>query len=191
MDSNKLSNWLQVGANIGILVGLILVGLQMRQNSGLLRMQLMKEESASYLSTESAILGDNYADVYAKSINDPKNMTLAEQRIEETMLWSHTVFRWTSTYRLSEMGLVETQQWKSEVSRDAGFFFSEPYGRAWWDTFYDYSMIVSEDPNHEAYVPIELLEYANTHINLIPMHQTTDAFEKLKENLDKYMKNPP
>ncbi len=33
MDSNKLANWLQVGANIGIVGGLVLVALQLEQNS--------------------------------------------------------------------------------------------------------------------------------------------------------------
>ncbi len=56
MDSNKFSNWLQVAPNIGILAGLILVGLQMQQNTDLLRMQLLKDEATSYLSTENTIL---------------------------------------------------------------------------------------------------------------------------------------
>ena len=33
MDSNKLSNWLQVAGNFGLLAGLVLVAVQINQNS--------------------------------------------------------------------------------------------------------------------------------------------------------------
>ncbi len=33
MESSKIGYWLQVGANIGILAGLILVGFQINQNT--------------------------------------------------------------------------------------------------------------------------------------------------------------
>ena len=36
MDFTKTSNWLQVTANLGIVAGLILVGVQLKQNADLL-----------------------------------------------------------------------------------------------------------------------------------------------------------
>ena len=45
MESSKLGYWLQVGANIGLLAGLILVGFQIQQNSQILRTQVITEEA--------------------------------------------------------------------------------------------------------------------------------------------------
>ena len=192
MDSNKISGWLQVAANIGILAGLILVGLQMQQNSDLLRMQLLKEEATSYLATESVILGENYADVYAKSITDPKSMSIADMRIEDTMLWSHGVVRWSNTYRLYELGLVEEEQWKSEVTRDLAFLYGSAYGRAWWDKVSADIEVVHADPERQAFVPEELLKYIDERMKKIPPQATPlNHFAKIQENLDKYLEESP
>ena len=43
MDSNKLNNWLQVGAMFAVLVGLILLVVELRQNRDLMRAQTRHE----------------------------------------------------------------------------------------------------------------------------------------------------
>ena len=192
MDSDKISNWIQVAPNIGILAGLILVGLQMQQNTDLLRMQLLKDEATSYLSTESTILGENYAEVYAKSITDPKSMTVADMRIEDTMLWSHGVFRWSNTYRLYEFGLVEEEQWKSEVTRDLPFLYGSPYGRAWWDKISADLEADYADPEQQAFVPKALKKYIDERVKKIrPQVTALNHFAKIQENLDKYLEEKP
>ena len=60
-----------MGANVGILAGLILVGLQMRQNEQLLRTQMAYEESNRYSQIEAAMLGEEPSIVWAKSLVDP------------------------------------------------------------------------------------------------------------------------
>ena len=59
----KLGNWLQVGANVGILVGLAMVWLQMKQNSELMEYQLLSDETASASAALWAAAGEQYADV--------------------------------------------------------------------------------------------------------------------------------
>ena len=188
MESSRVGYWLQVAANIGILAGLALVGFQMQQNSDLLRMQLLKEEASSYLATEAVILGENYAEVYAKSVTDPKSMSIADMRIENTMLWSHGVFRWVNTYRLYELGLVDERQWKSEVTRDVGFFFGNAYGRAWWDKVSADIKEVIADPEQPTFVPEELLNYIDERVRKIPINENPqNHFAKIQENLNKYL----
>jgi hypothetical protein len=40
MDFSKLNHWLPVSANIGIVLGLALVGMQLKQNSDLTKIQM-------------------------------------------------------------------------------------------------------------------------------------------------------
>ena len=42
-------DWLQIVANVGLITGLILVGLQLKQNSDLLKTQLLYEESGRFM----------------------------------------------------------------------------------------------------------------------------------------------
>jgi hypothetical protein len=134
VDSSKLSNWLQVAANIGIVLGLVMVGIQVKQNSDLTRIQLLYEESNRAVNLESLVVGEQAAQVWAKMIEDPENLTLAEIRIIEALLWSFTE-QLRGTYRLAEMGLLTDADWKARVETEVTFYFSDRYSRAWWENF--------------------------------------------------------
>jgi hypothetical protein len=134
VDSSKLSNWLQVAANIGIVLGLVMVGIQVKQNSDLTRIQLLYEESNRAVNLESLVVGEQAAQVWAKMIEDPENLTLTEIRIIEALLWSFTE-QLRGTYRLAEMGLLTDADWKARVKTEVTFYFSDRYSRAWWENF--------------------------------------------------------
>ena len=87
MESSKFGYWLQVGANVGILAGLVLVIIQMNQNSQLLRVQLIKQEGDSYVANEMAIAGENYAEVWARILDNPYDPLPADMRVMESSLW--------------------------------------------------------------------------------------------------------
>ncbi len=134
MNYGKLSNWLQVSANIGIVFGLLLVGVQLKQNSDLLKTQLLYEESDRAVELETKVVGENAAGVWAKSITDAKSMSLEEQRIMEAILWSF-VEQLRGTRMLAELGLLDMEEWKERVNSDAAFYLANEYGVAWWTNF--------------------------------------------------------
>lgn len=134
MDFEKLNKWLQVSANIGIVLGLVLVGFQLRQNSELARIQLLYEESSRAIELESEVVGERAAEVWAKSIQAPEDLTLAEIRIMEALLWSFTE-QLRGTYRLAEQGLLSDEDWRVRARSEVTFQFSDPYSRAWWKNF--------------------------------------------------------
>lgn len=134
MGNSKLVNWLQVSANIGIVLGLVLVGLQIKQSSDLAKIELLYEESNRFVELETKIVGENAAAVWAKSIDEPENLTLAEVRIVEALLWSF-VEQLRGTYRLAELGLIEEDDWRSRVENEVTFYLSDPYSRAWWKNY--------------------------------------------------------
>ena len=132
MNTQKYSGWLQVSANLGILAGLVLVGFQMQQNTNLLKTQLIYDESSRYIQNERLMQGENPAEVWAKSIESPSELTLAEQRIIESIIWV-SVEEWRSAYALAKIGLLD-DEWKTRVTNEAGFLLGNEYGRAWWKT---------------------------------------------------------
>ena len=127
MESNKLGHWLQVGANVGILAGLVLVGIQISQNSDLLRYQLLFEERNSAIQAERALLGENPAAVIEKSVLDPLNLSYADLRIMEAINWSF----FEGVRRKYDLRELLGDEWKHAV-KSASYLYGTPFGRAWW-----------------------------------------------------------
>lgn len=134
MKLEKLNRWLQVTANIGIVLGLLLVGVQLKQNSDLSKTQLLYEESQRAIELETEVVGENAAEVWAKSLTDARSLTLPEQRIMEAILWSF-VEQLRASHMLADLGLLDDDEWRARVDSDAGFYLGNPYGRAWWENF--------------------------------------------------------
>ena len=88
MASDNLSKWLPLGANIGIMIGLILVVIQIRQNSDLLRLQFINDEYLAESSSERLLIGENPADAIMKAMYSPEDMTYADFRVNDAYLIS-------------------------------------------------------------------------------------------------------
>lgn len=134
MNSGRLNDWLQVAANVGIVAGLVLVGVQLKQNSDLLKTQMMYEESNRAIDIETKVVGENGAEIWAKSITDPENLSVAEQRVIEALLWSYTE-QLRATRMLAQLGLLNDEDWRQRVEADSAFYLANNYGRAWWANY--------------------------------------------------------
>ena len=129
MDASKMANWLQIGANVGILVGLVLVGLQINQTSELLKLQLLYEDAARSSDNETAILGDDPTRVIQKTIDSPHELSFGEMRLLEAYHWrplSQLIRRFHARELLGD-------SWKSDV-QNVAWTYRTPFGRAWWVT---------------------------------------------------------
>lgn len=179
MESSKVGYWLQVGANVGILVGLVLVGLQMNQNAHLLRLQILKQDAESYVAIEMAIAGENFAEVWARVQEHPTEASLADIRVVESELWGSGVYRWINAYELYEAGLLNEADWKKIAYADLSWMFGNPYGRGWWDA-------LSEGYPEDKTIPRELFEYVDPIIRALPLNGTSEHIESIRRHIRKY-----
>jgi hypothetical protein len=127
-------SWVSIATNISIVGGLLLVGAQMKQEANLLRLQMLSEEIREMVETERVMLGENAAAVWAKSLQSPHDLSLEERRIMDAYLYIFAEHL-RSIYLLAQEGLVENTEWQTRVAIDAGYFFGNPYGQAWWRNF--------------------------------------------------------
>jgi len=130
VKTDKLSSWLQIGANVGILGGLILVGLQLQQNSEILQAQMMSAESRSVIDQEMHITGEQGAAAWVAAMSDPTNVSAEHHRIMEAIFWS-AVESWRHIEELANSGLADVDP-RSRVADEAPWYFGNTYGRAWW-----------------------------------------------------------
>jgi hypothetical protein len=144
-------NWLQIAGNIGIIAGLILVALQMNQNSDLLATQLIYMESERQLNLETAMMGEDPAAVWAKSMDGSSELTSREQRILDAYLYIQ-IEQWRAVYHLSESGLIE-EEWKSRIDWDVEYVLNNPHGQKYWQDI-------------RGKMPAELSTYIDGHLSV-------------------------
>ncbi len=157
MESSKVGYWLQVGANIGILVGLIMVGLQINQNTELTRLNFYSSEEDGYLSMGATLSGETLAAAWAKAIEHPESLTTTEM----VQLEGYLENLWTQFGRrdyLHDEGLYEVSA-EENISWIAKRIFGNTFAQAWWQekrkTLVDDSWLLLKDAMDEAIAEID------------------------------------
>ena len=90
------------------------------------------------------MVGERGAEIWAKAMTGPENLTLDEQRVIEALLWSFTE-QLRSARLLAELGLLDDDEWRLRVQSESGFFLGNRYGRAWWTNYSGGSLALQED----------------------------------------------
>jgi hypothetical protein len=157
MKFDKLNNWLRVIADLGILIGIVLVLVQMNQNEDLMRAQIMSQYHDSYSAYEASFAGENLPAIWEKSLLEPENLSLGEMRAMESVTFV-PLFRWINLYRQHEAGVLGDMDWKEEVEMDASWYFFGAYARAWWEHF-------GNAMHDDGYLSDELFEHVEEAIN--------------------------
>jgi len=156
MDMDRLNRWITLGANTGILIGLILVGYEIRQNSALVRAQIVATAFSDQKALAIAQIGDDYPAALARSVEEPRSVTLKDVAVLQAALEAQLV-----EYRrdgiMEEVG-VFNGRWRQDIpymSRP----FTTPMGRIFWSYWYDgkidwmrdvQTAIESTEPNWES-----------------------------------------
>ena len=132
MNVEKLGASLSVGANIGVLIGLIVLIVELNQNTDHLRLQIMDQINARQFAHNSVFLAENPAPVIEKSLIEPENITYTEFRVLDAYLMN-ILSTWEDRFFLYQAGLVDSTDWKSKVEQDADWYFGNKFAKGWWE----------------------------------------------------------
>lgn len=75
---NRLSAWVQLGASVGILIGLALVGVQIQQSTEIARVQFVSASFESTIRAFEMVVGEHLADAWSKAMANSDDMTDAD-----------------------------------------------------------------------------------------------------------------
>ena len=132
MDSSKLANWLQILGNLGLVVGLILVAVQINQNTNIAKAQLYSDGLRNAMNLDLAMMGENPAAIWAKGQSNQEQLTGEEFAVLNAVVnyfWKGII----RTESLAAMGLPTIS-----AKINASNFVNGPYGigdnfgHAWW-----------------------------------------------------------
>ena len=131
MDSDRLNRWLSLAANLGLMAGLILVAVQINQNSQLARLHLISEGNVARNQIWAGVLGEDPAVALARSIENPAEMNFADYIVVDAYLYT-SMSLFYRIYELANEGIFDESDWQQMVESFAPWLLGSTFGRAWW-----------------------------------------------------------
>jgi hypothetical protein len=126
---SKLVERLKGLGNLAVLAGIILIAVEINQNSKLVEAQLASDDAAAWVAIDASKQGENFADVLAKAIERPEDLTLAEMLEMDGYLFTYLDQLWRQE-DLSTLGLSTELEPLVQASIDE--FFGNEFAQAWW-----------------------------------------------------------
>jgi hypothetical protein len=131
MNDHKWERYFLISSNLAVMVGVILVVIQLRQNADLLELQILKQDADEYVANAIETLPENFDEIMYKSMESPGDLTGPEIISLDKYFWGRQVARWRGLYDLAERGLLEESSWKRAIQEEAPTM-NYPFGREWW-----------------------------------------------------------
>ena len=165
MNKFKLNDWLGVIGNLAVVIGLVVVAVELRQGSIVANGELTSQFQANWEEIDRSRQDSSFAIVYAKSIEQPEELTVAEMVQLDGYYW--TIMDQLELARM----LVESELFNSSyeeiVRPSVPVIFTTPYARAWWDSYKEFA-----DPTTVSIVDDELAR-----ISSVTAQEFFDAIE--------------
>ena len=131
LNSERLNSWITLLANVGILAGLVLVAMELNQNTDQLALELEWQINQRMIENNRDLLGDNPAPIYAKSVTTPEELTYEEFQVAGAIVFNFLNV-WEDRFFLYQKGLLSEQEWKDYVDDDIAFTLGYPFAQEFW-----------------------------------------------------------
>lgn len=130
MNSNRVSSWLNLGANIGVIVGIGFLVAELRQNSDIATAQARLEYAAGWRAVDGTRQDVEFAATLAASIETPDSLSLVEVIQLDAYYWG-VIDQMLSAKTASDTGLREAPF--EEAAQTVGrLYFSNAFAQSWW-----------------------------------------------------------
>lgn len=130
MDTNRVGHWLTLAANLGVIVGIVFLVLEIRQNVDIATAQVRLDYAAGWRSIDEQRQDEAFARVYSKSILNPDELSFSEV-VQLDGYYIGVIDQMQSAYTASRSGL-RPGQFENVARQVAILYFSNTYSQAWW-----------------------------------------------------------
>ena len=128
---DRAARWLALAANVGVVLGLVLVIVQVRQNGELTRTQMEQRKNDFLAEIEFSLATRESAEVWVKAIRTPESLTDAEMKMVEAHLVS-LMLQWDHLFQMERSGLVTRPHVHQHIENSARYYFGSRFGKNWW-----------------------------------------------------------
>lgn len=130
-NTDRWGRWLTLAANVGVLLGLFVLILEVRQNAALTRAAMEQDKNNLLAEIELSLAKPEMAEVWMKSVAAPETLTDPEIRMVEGHLVAMML---QSDQRLQIMrsGLISRDEARQHLSNMIPFYFGSRFGKNFW-----------------------------------------------------------
>ncbi|HSM03861.1 MAG TPA: hypothetical protein VK858_04540 [Longimicrobiales bacterium] len=124
-------DWIALGANLGVIGGLVLVAIQIRQSRAALHGSAYQTWVASNMELSASATQPDLSRTLSRGWMD--SSALDQETFIQFAMWVFGVMQMAqATDRLYRRGMVDESLWTTEMQR-AALFLTAPGIRQWWD----------------------------------------------------------
>jgi len=134
MQSDNVNRWFSVGANIGVLIGLILVAVEINQANTTARAEMATSFQDRWVDIDISWQDADFAQTWAKSLTNPGQLTTTEMLQLNGFMWSFADH--LGNYKLMwdlDIFAPPQESYEKLVIDVADIYFGSMYGRAWYE----------------------------------------------------------
>lgn len=128
VDTGK---WLTLAANLGVLLGLVVLIFEVRQNAALSRLTVEVNRAETAVTIEMGLTDTDVAEAWMVSVLAPETLTDAQLRMAETQLVM-VMQQWDMLLSLETEGLTTLERVERNIRNQAPFIFGSAFGKHWW-----------------------------------------------------------
>lgn len=130
MDTSKISDWLQIIASIGVVLGLLVVTYELRQNTAFAEAEHARYAYGMWIDVTSMELDSGIGEIVVRSVDDPNSLTKADKfNLSSWLVAIVTVYNHGD--RALELGIASPQA--GIIDADVRYFFASEYSREWFN----------------------------------------------------------
>jgi hypothetical protein len=130
MDMARINPWLSLAANIGVIAGLVLVALQINQNTEITKAQIANDYFLADMNLELAMMGEDPASSWVKAVYSPDEITQYDAAILDRY-FNYGVVQILRLEEMHELGLAP-DDWQERVDY-LSWHLGNEVGRRWWE----------------------------------------------------------
>ncbi|QKK03045.1 MAG: nuclear transport factor 2 family protein [Pseudomonadota bacterium] len=129
--AERLNRWLTLGANVGVIVGLLILIVEVRQNADLTRAQMESGRNDLLAQIELSLATPDIGAAWVKSIRAPESLTDVEVRTVESHLVA-VMLQLDHMFNMEKIGLVSREEARRHVQNVVPYYFGSRHGKNWW-----------------------------------------------------------
>jgi len=130
--TDRIARWLTIGANVGVVLGLIMLIVEIRQNESLTRVATEGAMNELMAETEFHLGQPEQSAAWVKSYMAPETMTDVDIRMNEAVLVS-LLMQWDYAFQMERAGLRTRAEVERLIHNTAPYYFGSRFGKKWFD----------------------------------------------------------
>ena len=129
--TERLNQWLALAANLGVLLGLIVLIIEVRQNAALTRATMDQQKNDFLAQIEFNIARPEMSAIWVKAIRTPEALSDTENQAVGSVLVA-IMLQWDQMFMMRDAGLISDERVRQHIANTAPFYFGSRFAKHWW-----------------------------------------------------------